>query len=87
MSNKSVLVAFMFLAGACGGSDSEPKTPSTTQAAAPDEKSEESIQMSAAKPAPAPAPAAKPAATEPAKPAATEPAKPAEAPKPAGQPK
>jgi len=74
MTRPSLLLSFVFLAGACGGSDAEPKGPSTTQAAAPDEKSEENIQMSAGAPAPGkkadkPAPAAsKPAA--PAKPAA-----------------
>ena len=76
MTRTSFFVAFMFLAGGCGGSDSEPKSASTTQMAAPDEKGEENIQMSPGSAAPAKK-ASKPA--EPAKPA--KPAEPATAPK------
>jgi len=86
MTRMSLFFASMFLAGACGGSDAEPKGPSTTQVAAPEEKSEEDIKMSPGSPeAPAkkPAPESKPAPeTKPAtgtKPA--EPAKPAPPPK------
>ena len=84
MTRTSLLLSFMFLAGACGGSDPEPKGPSTTQVAAPDEKSEENIQMSAGRPAAPARKESKPAPTE-GKPA--EPAKPTEPAKPAPPPK
>lgn len=75
MPRTSVFLAFLFLAGACGGSDAEPKTPSTTTAKAPDEKSEDNIQMSAGQPAASP------------KPKETKPAEPQPAPAPAPAPK
>ena len=80
MNRTSLLLsAFMFLAGACGGSDNEPKSASTTKLAAPDEKGEENIQMSPG--SAAPAKKASPAAAEP-KPAEPKPAEPAPAPAP-----
>jgi len=67
MTRTSLFLAFLFLAGACGGSDTEPKSPSTTTAKAPDEKSEDNIQMSAGQPASRPAPKeTKPADSQPA---------------------
>jgi hypothetical protein len=73
MTRTSLLfTAFMFLAGACGGSDNEPKSASTTQTTAPDEKGEENIQMSPGSAAPAKKesePAAEPKAEPPATPA------------------
>ena len=73
----SLFLALLFTAGACGGSDNEPKSPSTTKAKAPDEKSEENIQMSAGRPASRP----------PAKESTPADSKPAPAPTPAPAPK
>jgi hypothetical protein len=81
MTRTSLLFsAVMFLAGACGGSDKEPKNASTTKMDAPDEKGEENIQMSPGSAAPAKK-ATEPKPAEP-KPAEPKPAEPAPAPPP-----
>ena len=71
----------MFLAGACGGSDKEPKSATTTQLEAPDEKGEENIQMSPGSAAPAKKASPAGAQPKPAEPKPAEPAAPATPPK------
>lgn len=66
MTRIALALALSLLPAACGGSDSEPKSPSTTQHAAPDEKGEEDIQMSPGSPAAPAKKAAPPAEPKPA---------------------
>jgi hypothetical protein len=82
MIRTTLLLAFAFSAGACGGSDKEPKSATTTEVKTPDEKSEDNIQMSAGAPATSGRKASKPAAEpKPAEPKPAEPVAPATAPK------